>query len=66
MTENIEKNILGARRVDFLKDARNELYDKALKNGKLGVMDYYKMENMIADTNMRSSIAQPNGKNKTE
>ncbi len=33
--KDIEKNILGARRVDFLKDARNELYDKSLKNGKL-------------------------------
>jgi hypothetical protein len=33
--KDIEKNILGARRVDFLEDARNELYDKSLKNGKL-------------------------------
>ena len=33
--KDIEKNILGARRVGFLKDARNELYDKSLKNGKL-------------------------------
>lgn len=29
----------------------------ALKNGKLGVMDYYKMQNVIADTDMRSGIA---------
>ena len=33
--KDIEKNILGGRRVDFLKAARNELYDKSLKNGKL-------------------------------
>ena len=40
---------------------------EALKGGNLGVMDYYKMENMLADTRMRSSIADPNvGKPKTE
>ena len=36
----------------------------ALKEGKLGVMDYYRMENMLADTQMRSSIADA-GSNKT-
>ena len=30
----------------------------ALKNGKLGVMDYYQMQNVIADTDMRSGIAR--------
>ena len=30
---------------------------EALKNGKLGVMDYYKMQNVISDTQMRNSIA---------
>lgn len=29
----------------------------ALKNGKLGVMDYYRMQNINADTTMRSAIA---------
>ncbi|EIM73199.1 hypothetical protein A3SI_18300 [Nitritalea halalkaliphila LW7] len=29
----------------------------AFRNGKLGVMDYYKMENIKSDTDMRSSIA---------
>ena len=29
----------------------------ALREGKLGVMDYYQMQNTIADTNMRESIA---------
>lgn len=33
----------------------------ALREGKLGVMDYYNMKNIIADTQMRNSIAtQPN------
>lgn len=30
----------------------------AFKNGQLGVMDYYKMENVKADTNMRTSISK--------
>lgn len=29
----------------------------AMKNGKFGVMDYYKMQNVVADTNMRNSIS---------
>ncbi|MBQ7887616.1 MAG: flotillin-like FloA family protein, partial [Clostridia bacterium] len=29
----------------------------ALREGKLGVMDYYQMQNTIADTSMRDSIA---------
>ena len=29
----------------------------ALREGKLGVMDYYEMKNTIADTAMRDSIA---------
>jgi uncharacterized protein YqfA (UPF0365 family) len=31
---------------------------EALKTGKLGVMDYYQMQNVIADTDMRSGIAK--------
>ncbi|MFA5575752.1 MAG: flotillin-like protein FloA [Tissierellaceae bacterium] len=30
----------------------------ALKDGKLGVMDYYNMRNVLADTDMRSSISK--------
>ncbi len=32
---------------------------EAFRSGRLGVMDYYKMENVQADTAMRSSIAKP-------
>jgi len=32
---------------------------EAFRTGKLGVMDYYRMENMQADTNMRKSISDP-------
>ncbi len=35
---------------------------EAFRNGKLGVMDYYKMENIQSDTAMRKSIAQPDDK----
>ena len=31
----------------------------AFREGNLGVMDYYKMKNIIADTNMRDSISTP-------
>ncbi len=30
----------------------------ALREGKLGVMDYYQMQNVVADTNMREGIAK--------
>ena len=35
---------------------------EAFRTGKLGVMDYYKMQNIQADTGMRKSIAQPDDK----
>ena len=31
---------------------------EAFKKGKLGIMDYYRMQNMQSDTNMRQSIAK--------
>lgn len=33
---------------------------EAFRQGRLGVMDYYRLENVKADTSMRSSIADPN------
>ncbi|SKC50118.1 flotillin-like protein FloA [Maledivibacter halophilus] len=32
----------------------------ALREGKIGVMDYYNMKNVVADTNMRESISNMN------
>jgi uncharacterized protein YqfA (UPF0365 family) len=32
---------------------------EAFRNGRLGVMDYFRMENVQADTKMRGSIADP-------
>ncbi len=34
----------------------------ALREGKLGVMDYYQMKNVTADTEMRKSIADDSKK----
>ena len=36
---------------------------EAFRNGNLGIMDYYKMKNIEADTSMRESIAKPSTKN---
>jgi len=35
---------------------------EAFRNGNLGIMDYYKFDNIKADTDMRGSIAKPGGK----
>jgi len=35
---------------------------EAFKKGNLGVMDYYRMKNIMADTDMRDSIAKPEKK----
>ena len=33
----------------------------AFRSGNLGIMDYYRMKNLVADTDMRSSIAGEGG-----
>ncbi|HEY4832934.1 MAG TPA: flotillin-like FloA family protein, partial [Waddliaceae bacterium] len=37
---------------------------EAFKSGHLGIMDYYRFQNIQADTDMRSSIAKPEGPQK--
>ncbi len=32
---------------------------EAFRSGNLGIMDYYKMQNIQADTDMRGAIANP-------
>lgn len=39
---------------------------EAFRSGNLGVMDYYRMKNIEADTQMRESISKPEGKKKTD
>ena len=38
---------------------------EAFRSGNLGIMDYYKMENIQSDTEMRESIARPKSGNKS-
>jgi uncharacterized protein YqfA (UPF0365 family) len=38
----------------------------ALREGKMGVMDYYNMKNILADTDMRSSISKISDDEKTQ
>jgi len=35
---------------------------EAFQKGNLGIMDYYRMKNIVADTEMRGSIAKPQKK----
>jgi uncharacterized protein YqfA (UPF0365 family) len=35
---------------------------EAFKKGNLGIMDYYRLKNISADTSMRQSIAKPEKK----
>ena len=37
---------------------------EAFRNGHLGIMDYYRMKNMVADTDMRDSISKMEGDKK--
>lgn len=48
-----------------LLDAEAEIpkaISEAFTKGNIGVMDYYRMQNVIADTSMRNSIAKPSDK----
>ena len=37
---------------------------ESFRSGNLGIMDYYKMQNIQADTSMRESIGKPQSKDK--
>ena len=37
---------------------------EAFRNGNFGIMDYYRMKNIQADTGMRDSIAKPGERNR--
>ena len=42
--------------------SRDGINPKAFRSGNLGIMDYYRMKNIEADTQMRDAIAKPQGK----
>ena len=49
-----------------LVDAESEIpkaISVAFRSGQLGVMDYYRMQNIIADTSMRNSLSESTNKN---
>ena len=37
---------------------------QAFQQGNIGIMDYYKMQNVVADTKMRESLGRPSGPSK--
>jgi uncharacterized protein YqfA (UPF0365 family) len=39
---------------------------EAFRNGNLGILDYARYQNVVADTKMRESIAAPNGSTPTK
>jgi uncharacterized protein YqfA (UPF0365 family) len=39
---------------------------EALRSGRMGVMDYYQLKNIEADTDMRESISKASGGNAPE
>ena len=39
---------------------------EALRSGKLGVMDYYQMQNVVSDTRMREAIAGKDAERKPD
>ena len=39
---------------------------EAFRSGNLGIMDYYRMKNIEADTSMRENIAKPASSGKSE
>ncbi len=39
---------------------------ESFRSGNLGIMDYYRMQNIQADTDMRESISKPNGDQKKD
>ena len=39
---------------------------EAFRSGNLGIMDYYRMKNIEADTSMRETIAKPSGNNSNQ
>ena len=60
---DIGKNIGAALQIDQANADKNIAQAKAMaeafRSGNLGIMDYYRMKNIEADTSMRENIAKP-------
>jgi len=57
--ENIAKQAENRAAVVLAEAEIPRAIAEAFRNGQLGVMDYYKLRNIQADTSMRESIAKP-------
>ena len=57
--ENIAKQAENRAAVILAEAEVPRAQAEAFRSGNLGVMDYYKMRNVQADTSMRESIAKP-------
>jgi len=57
--ENIAKQAENRALVVLAEAEIPRALSEALRSGNMGVMDYYKLKNIQADTSMRDSIAQP-------
>src|SRR2546423_303941 len=63
--ENIAKASLNRAAVVLAEAEIPKAIADAFRNGNLGVMDYYKLRNVQADTSMREAIAKPSDGTKT-
>jgi uncharacterized protein YqfA (UPF0365 family) len=58
LEQEMKANVVEARAAVVLAESEvPKAIAEAFRNGQLGVMDYYKMQNIQADTNMREGIA---------
>jgi uncharacterized protein YqfA (UPF0365 family) len=57
--ENVAKQAENRAQVVLAEAEVPHAIAEAFRNGNLGVMDYYKLRNVQADTSMRESIAKP-------
>jgi len=60
--ENIAKQAENRAAVVLAEAEVPRAIAEALRSGNMGVMDYYKLKNVQADTSMRESIAKPDAK----
>jgi uncharacterized protein YqfA (UPF0365 family) len=63
--ENIAKQAENRAQVVLAEAEVPRAIADAFRSGNLGVMDYYKLKNVQADTSMREAIARPGDGNKT-
>ena len=57
--ENVAKQAENRAMVVLAEAEIPKAMAEAFRSGNLGVMDYYKMKNVQADTSMRDAIARP-------